>query len=202
MVPTNAAALLGMKVTEIAEIVEADEGTIIVTKAGTKHIVVPEHSPDGDGKTGLMLFEKPDPDRVYASPVYTPIDEDEMEAEHTTDAECWCEPEVETVPAPRDVEPEWNMGMSPSGNRHYNPNAKPPAGFKVDEEKNQLVPVNEVPDGEHDATDDADVTPVNLKRLKVPDLADHARSLGIDIPEGATRKPIMAALDEHEASDD
>lgn len=40
---------------------------------------------------------------------------------------------------------------------------------------------------------------VNLKKLKVPELLAHVRSLGVEVADDATRKQITAALAEHEA---
>ena len=66
----QAAEVLGAKSSEVVEVVDTDDGVVITMVSGTQHIVVPEDRPDYEGKTGLMLFRKPNPDAVYAAPVF------------------------------------------------------------------------------------------------------------------------------------
>ena len=116
---------------EITSVDVVDEGTLVVTSDGVKLVQVPEDQPDAEGKTGWMLFEKPDPDFVYAAPVYA---------------------------------------------RAETPEADEPAEGDVD-----------VPD---------------VDRMKVPELLDYVRSLGVAAPDNATRKQLMTALEELQAEPD
>ena len=55
----EAAALLGVKVSEVAAVDESDGGPVITTTAGTRYVVLAEGAPDAEGKTGLMLLAAP-----------------------------------------------------------------------------------------------------------------------------------------------
>lgn len=83
---TDAAALLGTPVDEIASVTDRDGDTLIVTRDGAQLLRLGE--PDGDGKTGLVFAVRPDgrdpadPDApAYALPVFTPRPEDARAAE-------------------------------------------------------------------------------------------------------------------------
>ena len=72
--------LLGMPPSELGDPMDSPGGLVIESLAdGLCYIVVPEDTPDADGKTGLMYLGAPllDGDRVYIGdfPVYAPLPE-------------------------------------------------------------------------------------------------------------------------------
>jgi len=55
----EAAALLGVKPSEVATVDESDGGPVITTAAGVRYVVLAEGATDAEGKTGLMLLAAP-----------------------------------------------------------------------------------------------------------------------------------------------
>ena len=76
---SRAARLLSMRPQDIKSADEAPAGFVMTTFDGVTMVDVPEDRPDGAGKTGLMLLVKPNPEREYTFPVYTPHPESEDE---------------------------------------------------------------------------------------------------------------------------
>lgn len=94
----QAATFLGVKATEVDDVLESPAGPVIVMATGVTYVVVPDDQPDGDGKTGLMYLAKPNPDRHYDMGVYTPLAEQEPEADEEGDDEADEEGDDEAVP--------------------------------------------------------------------------------------------------------
>ncbi len=80
----EAARLLGVPASEVANVDDGPDGTVI-TSGGVRYLVRTE--PDGAGRTGLMFERPPDPGRAYAFPVFTPVDEPAADAEAEPDGE-------------------------------------------------------------------------------------------------------------------
>lgn len=68
----EAATAVGMKPREVVAWEQTADGLLVTTHDGVVSIVVPEDRPDGEGKTGLMLFVKPNPEALYSCPVFAP----------------------------------------------------------------------------------------------------------------------------------
>jgi|CXWL01.1.fsa_nt_gi hypothetical protein len=94
----RAAELLGVPSREIADVEEADIGTIITTVDGAGVMVhVPADRPDAEGKTGIMWHVAP-PNYTGSFPVYsygTPLEADDVAAEIPNPVD-----ETTTAPAP------------------------------------------------------------------------------------------------------
>lgn len=76
----EAAARLGLPVSEIRDVNDSPAGDIVVTTDGVAYIVVPEDNPDSEGKTGLMYLSAPHDRYGDTFPVYAaPVDDDEVE---------------------------------------------------------------------------------------------------------------------------
>lgn len=112
---TEAAQLLGVPDHEVTDVVDAAEGTVITTFDGARYVDVAADKPDGDGKTGLMYLEKPDPDREYTFRVYTPHTAEEAdEIEQTSPRSKRAK---KTAPAAADeapAEPVESSGFQPA----------------------------------------------------------------------------------------
>ena len=67
----EAAALLGMKPSEVVDVVEVDEGAAVLLFDGTEVLVVPEDRPDAAGQSGVML--RVSPGAMSRLPVYVPF---------------------------------------------------------------------------------------------------------------------------------
>lgn len=76
----EAAARLGLPVTEIRDVNDSPAGDIVVTTDGVAYIVVPDDNPDSEGKTGVMYLAAPHERYADVFPVYAaPSDDDEVE---------------------------------------------------------------------------------------------------------------------------
>lgn len=60
-----AAALLGIPAREVAEVGNTPAGDVITTRDGVAYVLVPDDTPDAEGKTGLMLLAAPSEQSVY-----------------------------------------------------------------------------------------------------------------------------------------
>lgn len=84
----EAARRLGAKVSEVVSVQAHSHGTVVVMAAGTKTLLC--DVPDGEGKTGIMLLERPDAERLRddakappMGPVFAPSGpKEEAELEH------------------------------------------------------------------------------------------------------------------------
>ena len=83
----EAARVLGLKETEVAGVEETPIGPVVTVVSGVRYVIVPDDQPDGDGKTGVMLAEKPDPTRRYDFPVYVPHPPDPVEPSEDGDTD-------------------------------------------------------------------------------------------------------------------
>jgi hypothetical protein len=74
----DAAAKLGVPVSEISDVATSPAGVVIVTTDGVSYIDVPGDSPDGDGKSGLMYLSAPTEKYSGSFPLYAmPVESDE-----------------------------------------------------------------------------------------------------------------------------
>lgn len=112
---TEAAAALGLRENEIADVEDSPAGPVIETTDGVRYVIVPEDQPDADGDHGIMFLAAPNetggswPIKVYAQPgavdteVDTATDDDAQADEAGTEAQASdTEPvdtEVDTAPA-------------------------------------------------------------------------------------------------------
>lgn len=112
---TEAAAALGLRENEIADVEDSPAGPVIETTDGVRYVIVPEDQPDADGDHGIMFLAAPNetggswPIKVYAQPgavdteVDTETDGDAQADEAGTEAQASdTEPvdtEVDTAPA-------------------------------------------------------------------------------------------------------
>lgn len=67
---TDAARLLGVPVTEIAEVLDSPAGDLITTADGQTYVHLPDDQPDASGRTGLMFLQPPHDRYVGSFPVY------------------------------------------------------------------------------------------------------------------------------------
>ena len=75
----DAAALLGVPVAEVRSVDPSPAGDVIVTIDGVAYVVVPEETPDGAGRSGVMYLAAPHERYGDAFPVYTaPADPDDV----------------------------------------------------------------------------------------------------------------------------
>ncbi len=71
---TEAAAALGLRENEIADVEASPAGPVITTTDGVRYIIVAEDTPDADGDHGIMFLAAPNetggswPLKVYAQP--------------------------------------------------------------------------------------------------------------------------------------
>lgn len=84
MTVEEAARRLGAKPREIYSVAAHSHGTVVVTTDGTKTLIC--DVPDGEGKTGVMLLERPDglprdaeDAPVVSGPIFAPAGEDELD---------------------------------------------------------------------------------------------------------------------------
>lgn len=67
-----AARLAGISARDVVATYDHEHGTVVVTRPDT-HLLVCD-VPDGEGKTGLMLLRKPNPDLTYSIGVFVEPD--------------------------------------------------------------------------------------------------------------------------------
>ena len=67
----DAAALLGVPVSEVRSVESSPAGDVVVTTDGVAYLVVPADQPDGAGRSGLMYLSAPHERYGDSFPVYT-----------------------------------------------------------------------------------------------------------------------------------
>lgn len=71
MTKTEAARALSIEEAEVRQVSDSPAGPIVQTTDGVLYVIVPEESPDADGKTGLMFLAAPHPRYNGPFPVYS-----------------------------------------------------------------------------------------------------------------------------------
>ena len=70
MEKSDAAVLLGVPESEIAEVLDGPAGDLITTIDGQAYVNLPDGAPDASGRTGLMFLQPPHEHYAGAFPVY------------------------------------------------------------------------------------------------------------------------------------
>lgn len=106
---TEAAAALGLRESEVADVEDSPAGPIVATTDGVRYVIVAEDNPDADGDHGVMFLAAPSegdgswPIKVYAQPGAAAADSEVVDSEDEgpdADSEV-----VDTDSPPADGEP-------------------------------------------------------------------------------------------------
>lgn len=67
---TDAARALSVNTAEIGSVEDSPAGVIVTTTDGVRYVIVPDDSPDAEGKTGLMFLAAPHENYGGSFPIY------------------------------------------------------------------------------------------------------------------------------------